>query len=261
MNRKHHSKRARRTRLPVELYAYGLIALMWLAILAGATITKAEQPESDQTVSTPQQTSFVEAKAPRERITADMLSWKHTYVPVQTETVEPEPVEEEIKRTYYDCPFDQSLQDYLYDLMEKFGIDLDIAWPLGMVWNESRFDQYACGAANDMGYFQIIPGTYQYIYPKVTAAYPELNLVDDVYNPHTNIACALYYMRIIADDDSLGEVNEGNIHHVLTCYNRGPGGGWKYYKAHGYWESDYGQRIEAIKSIIIAEGTTANIRM
>lgn len=259
MNRKRHGKRVHRIQLPVELYAFGLIAIMWLAILVGATTSQAEQPE--HSVSTPQQTSFTVDKLPKEVIIPTAVSLKEIHETMAPETVEPEPVEEEIKRTYYDCPFDQSIQDYIYDLMELFGIDLDIAWPLGMVWNESRFEQYACGAAGDSGYFQIIPSTYQYVYPKVMAAYPELNLVDDVYNTHTNIACALYYMKMIADGDNLGEVNEDNIHHILTCYNRGPGGGWRYYNAHGYWKCDYGQRIEAIKDIIIADGTTANIRM
>lgn len=238
------------------LGAYGLIALMWLAVLIGATFNNSP---TKQQVTTPQPTSYTVAKETPKQTAKQVVP---NVAPVATPEPEPiEPAEEEVKRTYYDCPFDQTLQDYIYDRMEQFNINLDIAWALSMAWNESRFDQYAHGAASDSGYFQIIPGTYEYVYPRLIAQYPELNLVNDVYNPHTNIACALYYMRMIADGDSLGEVNEGNIHHILTCYNRGPGGGWKYYNACGYWESDYGQRIETIKNIIIEEGTTANIHM
>lgn len=249
MHRHQYSgKRTKQAKPPVELLAVGMIALMWAVILSGAAFNRQEP--------TPQPVEPTVAPSVVEAYKEARAQAMETLTPLVTE-----PIEEEIKRTYYGCPFDQELQDYIYDLMEKFGIDLDIAWPLAMVWNESGFDQYAVGAAGDSGYLQIIPGTFQYVYPKLMAEYPELDLAEDVFDPHTNIACALYYMKMIADMDSLGEVNENNIHHVMACYNRGPGGGWKYFRSTGTWVTSYGQRISAIKDIIIRDGTTDNIRM
>lgn len=280
MNIGHRGKRVKKTKLPIGLYAYALIAIMWVAILAAVFIDNTPTQQESTPQQTPDITIYetpVEHNQPMEAVTLEPDETpkvveqepETTQEPIEVVEEIPEPVQEAHEpevtkqpgRRYFECPLSEKLQDYMYDRMEQFNINLDLAWYLAIVWNESRFDQYAIGEANDSGYAQLIPGTYRETYGKLMAAYPELDLVDDVCNAYTNLACGLYYMRIIADQDNLGEINEGNIHHILTCYNKGPGGGQKHFKEYGTWEGSYSKRIAAIAAIIIADGSTANINM
>lgn len=238
------NKHTRRPTNKVPLFmlavVVGLITILVVRINAINTTSTAEP--------TPQSTPIIE------RPKTTMAAPPTTSPPSSEPTPEPTPA-----RVYYDVPLAEEHQDVIYDSLELFDIDLDTAWVLGIVYRESNFDRKAVSSHGAQGYLQLMPATYKDMYKKVTAKYPELELVDDVFNPKTNLTCGLYYLRYVADVYGNGQVNESTIHELLTRYNRGPSGGKSYYKSHGTWESSYSLLCEVAGDHIRNNGNAVGI--
>jgi soluble lytic murein transglycosylase len=100
------------------------------------------------------------------------------------------------------------------DLIERYARenDLDQAWVLGLMRQESLFEPHARSSSNARGLMQIIPPTGQWIAKRLGMPF-DLALLND---PETNIAFGTHYMRYALS--RLG-------HEVLATagYNAGPG--------------------------------------
>lgn len=215
-----------------------LIAILVVRINAINTSTAEPTPQSTPTIERPKTTMVAPPTTPQP----------------SEPTPEPTPA-----CVYYDVPLAEEHQDVIYDNLKLFDIDLDTAWVLGIVYRESNFDRKAVSSHGAQGYLQLMPATYEAMYKEVTTKYPELELVDDVYDPKTNLTCGLYYLRYMADVYGNGQVNESTIHELLTQYNRGPSGGKSYYKKHGTWETSYSLLCEVAANHIRNNGNAVNI--
>lgn len=219
----------------------GLIAILVVRINTINTInTSTAEP-------TPQSTPTIE------RPRATMIAPPTTPQPPEP-TPEPTPA-----RVYYDVPLAEEYQDVIYDNLELFDIDLDTAWVLGTIYRESSFNRTAVSSHGAQGYLQMLQSTYELMYKEVTTKYPELELVNDVFDTKTNLTCGMYYLRYMADIYGNGQVNEDTIHELLTRYNRGPSGGKSYYKKHGTWESSYSLLTEVAADRIRNNGNAVGI--
>lgn len=226
------------------------VPLMMLAVLVGLTVflgIRIHAMDTQQAEPTPQSTPTIERP-------------RTTLVAPSTTSQPPEPTPEPTPaRVYYDVPLAEEYQDVIYDNLELFDIDLDTAWVLGAIYQESSFNRTAVSSHGAQGYLQMLPSTFELMYKEVTTKYPELELVNDVFDTKANLTCGMYYLRYMADIYGNGQVDETTIHELLTRYNRGPSGGKKYYANHGTWESSYSLLVEVAADHIRNNGNAKGI--
>ena len=167
---------------------------------------------------------------------------------------QPEVVKEHVRQyqiSYTDTEFDK----YLLHVMRDFGINLDVSYIYATIFCESTFRTGVVSPYGAVGFMQVLPSTRDYIYPTIINRFPQYTgLSRDLYNPYVNVVYGLYYFRYIAENFGEYEVNENNIRKVLTCYNRGVGGGRSYYRSTGHWNSGYASKIVKVAENIRING-------
>lgn len=221
-----------------------------------------EETETPITSTENTQQTAVPVEEPQRSIrstspTSPTLEVKEIVEPVEsTEPVEDsvEPTEERASKyqiSYVDDDFDR----HLLQVMSDFGINLDVSYIYATIYCESTFRTSVKSSAGAIGYMQVIPSTRDYIYPRIVSEFPQYSgLSKDLRDPYTNVVYGLYYFRYIAESFGESGVNEGNLHKVLTCYNRGVGGGKSYLKRTGSWSSDYSNKIVRVAKKIRTNG-------
>jgi len=230
------------------------VPLIMLAVLVGLIVflgIRIHMLNSRQAEPTPQPTLTIEQ--PQATLAAPAITMQPSKT--ASESI-PEPTS---ARIYYDVPLAEEYQDIIYDNLELFNIDLDTAWVLGTIYRESSFTRTAVSSHGAQGYLQMLSSTYETMYKEVTTKYPELELVNDVFDTKTNLTCGMYYLRYMADTYGNGQVDETTIHELLTRYNRGPSGGAKYHANHGTWESSYSLLVEVAADHIRNNGNAVGI--
>lgn len=115
--------------------------------------------------------------------------------------------------------------------------DLKPSLLLAIMKEESNFYQYAVGRHQDRGYFQIIPPSEKAIAQKwgeqVGISYDP----DKIFEPDYNIGLAAVYIH------SLQSKYKGNLHRVLSEYNRGPGNLQAYFEENGTYQTPYSESV------------------
>ena len=132
---------------------------------------------------------------------------------------------------YKDVPLDNQLKQYIIDKCEKAGIPEEILF--AMAWKESGFDPNAKSSTNDHGLLQINECNFS----TLSSALNIDNIYKDIYNPYTNVDCAIYILQT-----NLNNYHNDNWHHVLMRYNMGPGGANKCFNQ-GIYSSKYSRAI------------------
>lgn len=111
------------------------------------------------------------------------------------------------KQQYYNYLLQKNnIIDYVFDVNKKYKLPEEII--LGIIWKESRYNQYACGYNKksktfDQGYFQLNSDTFKYL------------THNEFYEPYLNIAMGIrhfYYCLQEANND---------IEKALWVYNMG----------------------------------------
>lgn len=112
--------------------------------------------------------------------------------------------------TPLDVPMDESLQEYTYWMADAY--DIDFAFLMGLIRNESNFQVDVISGTNDYGLMQINQKNHEWLSNAVG--------VTDFLDPYQNIQAGLYILGSLFEkyDDP---------HMVLMAYNMGEGGASK----------------------------------
>lgn len=92
--------------------------------------------------------------------------------------------------------------------------DIDIFLLLGLLKKESGFDPNSTGSCGEMGLAQLMEKTAKHYSEQLGYEYSS----KIIYDPTTNIDLATEHLRYLKSR------YEGNLHKMLTAYNRGTGG-------------------------------------
>lgn len=132
-------------------------------------------------------------------------------------------------------PLNMSTATIIVDYSNK--LDIPISLVLALIELESNFKKYEVGAANDRGYFQIIPETEKWLansYGHILSL--EYN-PEKIFEPNYNIGIGMLYLHILKK--AYGE----NYHKILSEYNRGIYNLKKYFDKHGTYVTTYSRGI------------------
>lgn len=199
----------------------------------------------------PQQRMLVEEESTETELVIEEVSYD--VIVYDTEPI-PEP-EESLESTYEISFINKDFELHLVSVMQDFNINLDISYIYATIYCESSFRSNARSSSGALGYMQILPSTRDYIANLIRREFPQYSqLSSDLYDPKTNVIYGLYYFRYIASQFGESEVNGNNINKILTCYNRGVGGGNKYYNSTGSWDSSYSNKVSRVAEQIMTNG-------
>lgn len=118
---------------------------------------------------------------------------------------------EESPHIYDNIPFEEDMQELLWDACEETGCPYELA--LSVIWHESRFQNVNGDGGNSIGYMQVQPRWHQERMERLG--------VTDLSDPSSNFRVGC---------DLLSELIEkyGSTEDALTCYNTGSPGTSKY---------------------------------
>lgn len=142
------------------------------------------------------------------------------------EPAEPQKTEEP-KRTYYDVPLTEDLQDVIIDASEKRGVDPALV--LAVIKKESGYDSDASG---DNGRSQGLMQIWRSLHEKKMKKLGVANL----YDPRDNV---LVGIDILAEKLEKYEDAEK----ALIAYNAGDAGAKKHYFSKGIYSSSYSRAV------------------
>lgn len=141
----------------------------------------------------------------------------------------PEPEQtEEPAREYYDVPLSEEMQDYIFELEEKYNVPSAVI--IAVIDKESRYNPGAVGGLGEQGYMQINPCNNEWLSKELG--------VSDFFDPEQNIECGTYILSMMLE-------KYGTVNKALMCYNCGEGGASNLWKK-GVTETDYCRAIAEI---------------
>lgn len=109
------------------------------------------------------------------------------------------------RKTYFDVPLDYDLQDHIFEVCEKYGVDPAVVF--AVIWTESSFTTENVGDGGDsIGLMQIQPKWHQKTANELGCP--------DLYNPYHNVVVGT---RLLAGYLSSGR----GIEYALMVYNGG----------------------------------------
>lgn len=137
--------------------------------------------------------------------------------------------------TPLDVPMDENLQEYTYWMADAY--DIDFAFLMGLIRNESNFQVDVISGTNDYGLMQINQKNHEWLSNAVG--------VTDFLDPYQNIQAGLYILGNLFEkyDDP---------HMVLMAYNMGEGGASKLWDQ-GIYQSKYSNRVLEYQETYIKE--------
>lgn len=107
---------------------------------------------------------------------------------------------------------------------------------LAVISKESNFHQYSVGSHNDRGYLQIIPPTERFMMRNYGK---ELGLEynpKQIFEPEYNLGLGAAYLGGML-------AQYGDIHQVLTEYNRGEGRAENYFERNNSYSTSYSRKV------------------
>lgn len=93
---------------------------------------------------------------------------------------------------------------------------VDPFWVLSVMWTESHFNPTARSPKDAMGLMQIMPATGEYLHKKLKRPIEDIEIVDVISDPETNIELGVYYLK------RLQKMFNGNFKLATIAYNMGP---------------------------------------
>ena len=146
---------------------------------------------------------------------------------IQAEEPEEPPKAEEPKRTYYDVPLTEDLQDIIIDISEERGVDPALV--LAVIEKESGYNPDASG---DNGRSQGLMQIWRSFHEKRMEKLGAVNL----YDPRDNVIVGI---DILAEKLDKYEDAEK----ALIAYNAGDAGAKKHYFSKGIYSSSYSRAV------------------
>lgn len=128
-----------------------------------------------------------------------------TTIPEPIETIPPTEVPTEPKPLYFDVPLSEDLQDHIFELCDKSGIEADLV--MAMIRAESTYNPNCIGDGGDsLGLMQIQPKWHQWRMDKLDCP--------DLMDPYQNVTVAI---DILTGFYATGKSDEW----ILMAYNGG----------------------------------------
>lgn len=127
---------------------------------------------------------------------------------------------------YFNVPLESSVQNYIFELCEKEGIELTLIF--AMIQNESNFNANIISRTNDYGLMQINKINHQWL--------SETYNITDFLDPYQNILCGV---KIIS---KYVHKYDGDLNRALMAYNLGETGAKRAWQ-NGIYSTAYSQRI------------------
>ena len=93
---------------------------------------------------------------------------------------------------------------------------VDPFWVLSVMWTESHFNPTARSPKDAMGLMQIMPATGEYLHKKLKRPIEDIEIVDVISDPETNIELGVYYLK------RLHKMFYGNFKLATIAYNMDP---------------------------------------
>jgi soluble lytic murein transglycosylase-like protein len=143
-----------------------------------------------------------------------------------------------------ETPLDTKTSAIVLKMAKKY--DLKPSLILSIMELESKFDQYAVGAAQDRGYMQIIPTTERWLTKEFYDIHHLEYNPDRIFEPEYNIELAAVYLSFLKD--SHGE----DYNRILSEYNRGPYNLARYFQENSTYETAYSRVILGKESKYLA---------
>lgn len=107
---------------------------------------------------------------------------------------------------------------------------------VAVISKESNFHQFSVGSHQDRGYMQIIPSTERFMMRSYGGALGLKYNPKQIFDPEYNLGLGAAYLS--------GMLNEyGDVHRILTEYNRGEGGARSYYRRNGTYSTSYSRKV------------------
>lgn len=107
---------------------------------------------------------------------------------------------------------------------------------LAVISKESNFNQFTVGSHRDRGFMQIIPGTERFLARQFGAQLSLKYNPKQIFEPEYNIGFGAAYLGSMKD-------RYGDLHRVLTEYNRGEGGANKYFRRNSTYSTTYSRAV------------------
>jgi len=168
---------------------------------------------------------------------------KHSEIQVVEDT-NPEPTQEEIiSPKIYDIPLSDDLQQYIWNLGEKYDLSYELI--LAVIKTESDFDTQAISYDNSSyGLMQLNHiNTIDWLAKEVG--------IDDFdpFNPYHNLEAGIWYLAWLRDYWQRQDLSEEDrFALVLLSYNRGIEGAKRYVKETGKMTHKYVEKIQEYKT-------------
>lgn len=144
-------------------------------------------------------------------------------------------IDNQIKKILELTPLDINTARIVIKYSKKY--NFKPSFILGIMDLESNFNPYLVGTSEDRGYMQIIPSTEKWL---VDTYGDDIGIEYDpskIFEAEYNIALSVKYLSILRQE--FGE----NYTKVLTAYNRGTGGMYKWYDENNTYETAYSRVI------------------
>lgn len=107
---------------------------------------------------------------------------------------------------------------------------------LAVISKESNFHQFSVGSHNDRGYMQIIPPTERFMARNYGSTLGLEYNPKQIFNPEYNLGLGAAYLG--------GMLSEyGDVHRVLTEYNRGEGKTVSFFKRNRSYSTSYSRKV------------------
>lgn len=146
---------------------------------------------------------------------------EQTVSPIQTST----PIEVFVP-TYYDCPLDDDLQDYIREQCTRY--DLPMVLVIALIAKESSFRPNVISGSNDYGLMQINTIKHQWL--------SEQYGITDFLDPYQNVRCGIIILG--QHYQKYGDVNK-----ALMAYNLGATGAKRQWDK-GIYSNGYTEKVQ-----------------
>jgi hypothetical protein len=142
--------------------------------------------------------------------------------------LEEEVEDEESENFYYDIPLSNNIQDFIYEMSEKYDVEVELI--LAVIEQESNFDSNCRSTTNDTGLMQINDINLDELKENLN--------ITNLYDPYQNIEAGTYFLKKCLD------AANNELNPALMCYNFGIGGARELWKE-GIYSSQYSRDIVA----------------
>lgn len=129
-----------------------------------------------------------------------------------------------------DCPLDKDMQEFIYFLCKGYNIDFYLV--MGIIKQESNFEENAISSTNDFGLMQINKINYEWLHDTIG--------IDNLLEPRQNVRAGLFVLRKLFESYTDADM-------VLMAYNMGETGAKSLWNE-GIFSTNYTQNVRKYQS-------------